>query len=37
MSTRQLLPTSMCGDTATVVALLDIGADINAKDEVSLL
>ena len=35
MATEQLLRASMWGHTATVVALLDRGADINAKDWVS--
>ena len=35
MASEQLLRASECGDTATVVALLDRGADINAKNKVS--
>ena len=35
MATEQLLRASKNGDKATVVALLDRGAEINAKDEVS--
>ena len=35
MATEQLFRASKDGDTATVVALLDEGADVDAKNEVS--